>query len=83
MKEAAMAAIEKNGKRWNIRKADGTVLLDTKTGKPRYFLKEEWAELFADNVTNQEQNPHQPSWREAVQEARAKVWADMGAEGLL
>ena len=83
MKEAAMAAIEKNGKRWNIRKADGTLLLDRKTGRPRYFNTEKWAEFFAGNVTDQEQNPRQPSWREAVQEARAKVWADMGAEGLL
>jgi hypothetical protein len=77
-----MATIEQNGKRWNIRKADGTLLMTTK-GKPRYFNTQEWAEFFCQNVTNQEQNPPKPSWRQAVREARAKVWADMEAEGLL
>lgn len=78
-----MATIEQNGKRWNIRKADGTLLMDKQTGKPRYFNKQEWAEFFCRNVTNQEQNPPKPSWRDAVQEARAKVWMDMKTEGLI
>ena len=72
-----MATIEQNGKRWHIRLADGSLLLDKKTGKTRYFNKAEWAQFFADNITEQEKHPRLPSWRQVVIEARAKVMSEM------
>lgn len=68
-----MATYEQSGKRWVVRRVDGTLLLGDK-GKPRYFRSEEWAKQYADNVTGQENNPRPPSWRDVVREVRARTY---------
>ena len=70
-----MAAYEPSGKRWHVRRADGSLLTNNRTGKTRYFAREDTAQWWARNITEQEQNPRPPSWREAVIEARAKVFS--------
>lgn len=49
-----MATKEWNGKTWNIRRANGELLRDKKTGKARFFRDEAWADHFVRNVTEQE-----------------------------
>jgi hypothetical protein len=70
-----MATYEPSGKRWHIRRADGSLLANNQTGKTRYFTREDTAEWWARNITEQEQNPRSPSWRQVVNEARTKVFS--------
>jgi hypothetical protein len=67
-----MATYEPHGKRWVVRRADGSLLKNEK-GNTKFFRLEEMAKLFTDNVTWQENNPRPPSWRDVIREVRART----------
>jgi hypothetical protein len=76
-----MAEIVQIGKRWRVKRADGSYLLNNHTGKIAYFNKQAMAQFRADMLTKREQEgPRPPSWRQAVIEARAKVYAEIQEE---
>ena len=65
-----MATSEQIGKSWYVRQFNGELLTNKTTGKPKRFNSQEMATFTAEIVTNREQNPHPPSWRAEVEEAR-------------
>jgi hypothetical protein len=67
-----MVTYEQSGKRWVVRRVDGSLLKNDK-GNTKYYRLEEMAKMFADNVTEREKNPRPPSWRDVVREVRART----------